>query len=208
MIQVTPDLRKKVRAASIFTEFKMSDTQHRTMKAFLSSPGFLQTGEEPPKHGKDAVVTFESMEEGFKADKLASVEDETHAKNEYNLAKEAREEAIKAAQDAKDEKETILGDSKGRKADAQKEKEEEEKSLVADTATLDTTKNDCSTTAQQFQERTDIRNGEIEAMMVAVKILEKVTKVRNPDEHEIPAKLMQVALVQTGRHAHHGHRPP
>jgi len=156
-------------------------------------------------HSAAAVETFENMEEDFKVDKEASIEDENHAKNEFNLAKEAREAAIQAAEDAKSEKEGILSDKRGRKGEAEGEKKEQEDALVADSTTLDTTKQDCATTAQQFKERTEIRTGEIEAMQIAVKILEKVTKVRNPDEHEIPAKeamFLQVGAVHNHKSKH------
>jgi chromosome segregation ATPase len=42
----------------------------------------------------------------------------------------------------------------------------------------------------EWEERSGIREGEIKAMGMAVKILGKVTGVRNPDTHEIPAKAL------------------
>jgi len=48
-----------------------------------------------------------------------------------------------------------------------------------------------------WEQRSAIRTGEIEAMEMAMKILSKVTGVRNPDTHEIPKKaLTQVSFLQ------------
>merc|ERR1719235_1430859 len=60
--------------------------------------------------------------------------------------------------------------------------------LSGDTATLEDTDKECKNTAAEFEQRTKIRTGELEAMAMAKKILAKVSGVRNPDEHEIPTK--------------------
>merc|ERR1719375_2790242 len=44
------------------------------------------------------------------------------------------------------------------------------------------------TKTEEWDERSKIRSGELEAMAMAKKILSKVTGVRNPDTHEIPTK--------------------
>jgi len=121
----------------------------------------------------------------------------------------------------KAEKEAFLSDSQGRKGEAEGEKSEQERTLVADTTTLDDTTKDCETTRQQFVDRTATRKGELEAMKMAVEILSKVTKVRNPDEHEIAKKEFiqlsstapfdygmaddAVALIQSSHHHHRRH---
>merc|ERR1719265_1447519 len=103
---------------------------------------------------------------------------------------QARDSAIKAAEDSKADKEGIKGDKESELAQAQSDKAEQEKMLEGDTATLESTDADCKTMTAEWDERTRVRNGELEAMAMAKKILSKVTGVRNPDEHEIPTKAL------------------
>merc|ERR1719321_1902960 len=60
--------------------------------------------------------------------------------------------------------------------------------LAGDTATQEDTDKTCKTKTEEWNERSKVRSGELEAMAMAKKILSKVTGVRNPDEHEIPTK--------------------
>merc|ERR1719163_870101 len=57
---------------------------------------------------------------------------------------------------------------------------------------------DCKTKKAEWDERSKIRSGELDAMAMAKKILSKVTGVRNPDTHDIPTKslLESTARVQ------------
>merc|ERR1719473_592372 len=174
--------------------------------SFIKSPSFLQepNGDDPPENDYDfksggIISTFKGMIEDFEVEKDQSTDEETTKKNNFNLAKKAREDAIKAAEDAKDEKETAKGDKESDKGTAEGSKSEEESALVADTALLEKTTKDCATTDSEWEERSKIRSDEIMAMEMAKKILSKVTKVRNPDEHEIAQKgFVQVSFIQTG----------
>merc|ERR1719174_260806 len=139
-------------------------------------------------HEGGVIETFKHLEEGWNVDKLSEEEQETNALNAYKLAKQARDTAIKTAKASKSEKEGIKGDKESEKAKAESDKGEQEKALSGDTATLEDTDKECKSTAAQFEERTKIRSGELEAMAMAKKILAKVSGVRNPDEHEIPTK--------------------
>jgi len=193
---------KKLRKAAVLTEYLMDAKQHTIVKQFLkklssASTGaeFVQeqSGEEPTvpdeeyvfKSG-DVIETFKGMSEDFVLQKGESVESQTKAKNDYNRAKTARDAAIEAAQDAKQTKETDVADKRSQKAQADSDKQAENKALVADSTTLDNTVADCQDMKNQFEERTKTRNDEIEAMKMAAKILEKVTGVRNPDTHDAP----------------------
>merc|ERR1719321_2125254 len=62
--------------------------------------------------------------------------------------------------------------------------------LAGDTATQEDTDKTCKTKTEEWNERSKVRSGELEAMAMAKKILSKVTGVRNPDEHEIPTKAL------------------
>merc|ERR1719428_1995505 len=177
----------------------------------IKSPSFLQeSGPDDaaydPEKANDydfksggIIATFKGMIEDFEVEKEQSTSEETTKKNNFNLSKKAREDAIKAAEDAKGEKETAKGDKESDKSTAENEKSEEESALVADTALLEKTTKDCATTDSEWEERSKIRSDEIMAMEMAKKILSKVTKVRNPDEHEIAQKgFVQVSFLQTG----------
>merc|ERR1712054_133551 len=62
------------------------------------------------------IETFKAMKAEFEADKLDSTTAETNKLNAYNLAKQARDTAIKTAEDSKKEKEDIKGDKESEKA--------------------------------------------------------------------------------------------
>merc|ERR1719335_1796890 len=141
------------------------------------------------------IETFKAMKAEFEADKLDSTSAETNKLNAYNLAKQARDTAISTAKDSKKEKEDIKGDKESDKAQSETAKSEEESALTGDTATLEQTDKECKTVTGEWEERSGIREGEIKAMGMAIKILGKVTGVRNPDEHEIPKKALMEATA-------------
>jgi len=200
--------KQKIRKAALLCEFKMTPAQHKEVMTLIKSPAFLQESgpEDPPENDYDfksggIIATFKGMIEDFEVEKEQSTDEETTKKNNFNLAKKAREDTIKAAEDAKGEKETAKGDKESAKSTAENDKSEEESALVADTTLLDDTTKDCATTDAEWEERSKIRADEIMAMEMAKKILSKVTKVRNPDTHEIAQKgsgFVQVSFIQTG----------
>merc|ERR1719169_308545 len=127
------------------------------------------------------IETFKAMKAEFEADKLDSTTAETNKLNAYNLAKQARDTAISTAKDSKKEKEDIKGDKESEKANSETTKSETESALADDTATLEQTDKDCKTMTSEWDERSGIREGEIKAVSMAIKILAKVGNVRNPD---------------------------
>merc|ERR1719213_942193 len=142
------------------------------------------------------IETFKAMKAEFEADKLDSTSAETNKLNAYNLAKQERDTAISTAKDSKKEKEDIKGDKESEKATSESTLSETETALADDTATLEQTDKECKTVTGEWEERSGIREGEIKAMDMAVKILSKVTGVRNPDEHEIPKKALLEATAR------------
>merc|ERR1719420_1125990 len=149
------------------------------------------------EHEGEIIETFEDMEGDLEHDKLDVHQREANAQNAYELAKKARDFAIDAAKDNKNEKVDIKADKGSQLAKAETDLSEEEKQLAGDSATLDSTDQECKMVNEGFEQRSAIRAGEIEAMEMAIKILSKVTGVRNPDTHEIPKKaLTQVSFLQ------------
>merc|ERR1719443_125598 len=136
------------------------------------------------------IDTFKHMEEGWAADKLSEDEQETNALQAYKLAKQARDSAISTAEASKSEKEGIKADRESAKAQAESDKAEQENMLEGDEASLESTDQECKSKTEEWNERSKIRDGELEAIAMAKKILSKVTGVRNPDTHEIPTKAL------------------
>merc|ERR1719199_1057702 len=141
------------------------------------------------------IETFKAMKAEFEADKLDSTTAETNKLNAYNLAKQARDTAISTAKASKKEKEDIKGDKEGDKATSESTLSETETALSDDTATYEQSDKECKTVTGEWEERSGIREGEIKAMGMAIKILGKVTGVRNPDSHEIPKKALMEATA-------------
>jgi len=147
----------------------------------------------------DILETFKGMNTEFEGEKLDSEQQETNKQNAYNLAKQARDYAINAAQESKKEKEDIKTDKESDQATAETSKASEESALVADSTSLDDTNKECTTKTAEWDTRSAVRSEEIEAIQVAQKILTKVTGVRNPDTHEIAQK----SLIAAKAHVMH-----
>merc|ERR1719160_1707669 len=141
------------------------------------------------------VATFEGMNDEFAEEKLDAQQQETNKQVAYKLAKQSRDFAIKAAEDSKKEKEKIKGDKESELADAESALDQEKTTLAGDSTTLDDTVKECTTKTAEWETRSGVREGEITALGVAMKILSKVSGVRNPDEHEIPAKSALFAMA-------------
>jgi len=160
-----------------------------------------ESGASYASHSGGILDTLDAMDQDFTVDQEESVEDQTHAQNEYNRAKKARDDALAAAGSAKEEKEGMLHTKKSDVLDAEADQKLQEEALAADSASLASTTLSCDTTKKEFQERTELRKGEIMAMETASKILTQITKVRNPDEHVIPGKhrsLIKTQVVVNG----------
>merc|ERR1719230_2268014 len=180
--------KRAVKKAMILAESRATVEQFKVFKSFI------QTGAAPKtqgvdKHGSVVVDLLKSLMADFEKQKVESTKEETEDKNQYNLAKQAQDYAIKEANSNKDAKSTDLSDKKSSLADNEATRDDEEGALASDTAQLNSVKADCTTKANEWDVRSKTRMGEIEAMSMAVKILAKVTNVRNPDTHEVPKKV-------------------
>jgi len=154
--------------------------------------GFLQ--DEQPSKPKAKKYSFKSqgviellkkLKEQFEDDKLEGTKAETNSLNQYNLAKDARDQAIKAAEKSKEEKEDIKGEAEGDLAEAEKDLKSTEDDLKADEESHETTVADCELKADEWKTRVATRDGEIKAMGMAIKIMAKVGGVRAPPSGEL-----------------------
>jgi len=145
------------------------------------------------EHEGEIIETFQDMDGDFRHDKLDVHQREANAQNAYELAKKARDFTIQAAKDAKREKENIKADKESELAKNTEDKSSLQSELEADELTLKDTEEKCTKNEEAWDQRSAVRAGEIEAMGMAIKILSKVSGVRDPDSHEIPKK----ALAET-----------
>jgi len=110
---------------------------------------------------------------------------ETEADNAYKLADAAKQQEIDAMtrslttkNEVKSAKESDLSTAESAKSDAERDRD------TAQTVLTDTTTT-CKTRADEWDERSSRRAGEIEAMGQAIEVLEKVTGVRSPESKGI-----------------------
>merc|ERR1719506_1281586 len=186
--------KRAVKKAMIYAESRASKEQMQVFQSFLQAAPHTKAVE---THGSVVVDLLKGLRADFEKSQVESTKEETEDKNQYNLAKQAQDYAISEAESAKSEKETILGDKGSDLADFLATLSDEENSLAADTAQLSSVNSDCTTKANEWDVRSKTRAGEIEAMQMAVKILSKVTNVRNPDTHEVPKKVyLQVSFLR------------
>merc|ERR1719401_529775 len=145
------------------------------------------------------LETFEKLAYEWNEKKAMESEEEMNEWNAYKLAKQARDDAIDAARSAEAEKTRIRSERAAQKSQADSNLAETENMLEADTASMENMDSECKTKKAEWDERSKVRSGELEAMAVAKKILSKVTGVRNPDTHEIPTKSLLEAAAHVSR---------
>merc|ERR1740130_1745957 len=152
--------------------------------------------------GGNILELLKQLELKFEDDLTQVEKEETNRVNSYNLAKDARDNAITAAEKAKDEKTDLKAEVDEEKAEAEGDLQDEQGELEADTGTLETTDKKCSVKTSEWEERSTTRSGEIEAINVAIKILAKVADVRteapsNPVPPASPVFLQLSAVDDT-----------
>merc|ERR1719172_120203 len=173
----------------------MSDNDRGVITAFLQGA--------QPKKPKAKVYTFKSqgviellkkLKEKFEGEQLDATKAETNSVNSYNLAKDAREQQEKAARKAKEEKENLLGETESALADMEEELTSTQEDLKANEASLAETAAECDVKTEEFAARSKVREGEIEAMGMAIKIIAKVGGVRAPKGGE--EELLATSFLQ------------
>jgi len=128
--------------------------------------------------GGNIIELLKQLKLKFEDDLTQVEKEETNRVNSYNLAKKARDNSITAAEKSKDEKTDLKAEVDEELAEAKSDLEDEEGELEADSGTLETTDKKCSVKTSEWEERSNTRSGEIEAINVAIKILAKVANVR------------------------------
>merc|ERR1719174_3659588 len=186
--------RVQKQAGKILSLLQVTEEQSTALKALIQAP----PTQEYAFKGGDTLELMKGLEHKFEDDKVDADKAETNSINAYNLAKKARENAMDAAEDSKDAKESALSSCNEELTDAKAAKADTEEDLAADSATLEETEKSCRLKTNEWNERSKTREGEIEAINVAIKILAKVADVRteasdNPVPPPSPVALLQVS---------------
>jgi len=197
--------QKKVSGVIALLETQMNHEQRTGLSHFTKTdPAEVMAAGDMQAHkksysfkGGNVLELLKQLELKFEDDLTQVEKEETNRVNSYNLAKDARDNAITAATKAKDEKTDLKAEVDEEKAEAEGDLEDEQGELEADTGTLETTDKKCSVKTSEWEERSATRSGEIEAINVAIKILAKVADVRteapsNPVPPASPLEFLQV----------------
>merc|ERR1719174_1447897 len=150
----------------------------------------------------NVVDLQKNLKKKFEDDREQATDDETAAANNFDVEKDARDAAITAAEDAKSEFETNLGDVQGDLEEARSSLSDAKEDLEADETSLKDTTKTCKTKAEEWDERCELREHEVEAMAAAEEILAKVADVRteapdNPVPPTHPVDLqMKLSFLQ------------
>jgi len=194
--------QKKIQ--KILALVEMSDSQRDQLQTFASTdPEDVKAKGDEAAHVKkynfksgNIIELLKELKLKFEDEQTAEEKQETNAVNAFNLAKDARDNAISAATDSKDEKTTLLGETNEALSAAESDLSDTKDELESDSATLDSTDKQCSVKASEWEERSEIRSGEVGAMNAAIKILQKVGGVsteapENPIPPASPLSLVQ-----------------
>merc|ERR1712224_828471 len=141
--------QKSVKKVLNLASMLVSDKEQVVISSFLQEM-------QQPKKPKAKVYSFKSqgviellkkLLEKFETDQLEATKAETNSLNAYNLAKQAREEALETAQKSKEEKENLKGSAEEAKIAAEKDLEETKGDLAKNEESLETVTADCQTKA-------------------------------------------------------------
>jgi len=125
------------------------------------------------------IEMLKSLKLKFKDELIAATTAETNSANAYALSGKAKEAQVKKTEAAKETKTTELSDAKGDLAKAEGDLENLEADFQADSELKSGTDKTCTIKKSEWEERSETRKLEIEAMQAAIDILAKVTGVRS-----------------------------
>lgn len=166
-------------ATSLAQAQKTAEVLLQTDPAEVMAAGDMQSHKKSYSFkGGNIIELLKQLKLKFEDDLTQVEKEETNRVNSYNLAKDARDNSITAAEKSKDEKTDLKAEVDEELAEAKSDLEDEEGELEADSGTLETTDKKCSVKTSEWEERSNTRSGEIEAINVAIKILAKVANVR------------------------------
>merc|ERR1719181_807988 len=149
-----------------------TEKQQQILEAFANKPRPDQLAEgDLSKHtdkydfkSENVIELLKQLKLKFQDDKTAGTKAETASINAFELSEEARKNAHKAATKSKNEKEVELSDTERAIADAEAELKSENSDLDADSKSLKETTDACAVKKSEWEERSETRSLEIQAM--------------------------------------------
>jgi len=149
---------------------------------------------------ENVIELLKELKLKFEDDKLTGTKEETNAVNSYDLSKEARDNALDAANASKKKKTRELAETDASITATEKQLGLTKKDLADDSKSLADTRDACRIKTSEWEERSNTRSLEIEAMNQAMKILSKSTGLRteapgNPVPPPSPVNFLQVGQV-------------
>eukprot|EP00928_Gymnodinium_smaydae_P015529 TRINITY_DN15746_c0_g3_i1.p1 TRINITY_DN15746_c0_g3~~TRINITY_DN15746_c0_g3_i1.p1 ORF type:complete len:758 (+),score=191.18 TRINITY_DN15746_c0_g3_i1:71-2275(+) len=126
----------------------------------------------------NVVELLKELKKKFQDDQLEGTKAETNAQNAHSLSSAALANSISAAESARTEKTSLLGDVQSALATANSSLLSAREDLDADSSNLDATKKSCTIKQSEWHERSEIRANEQKAIEAAIGILAKVAGVR------------------------------
>mmetsp|Transcript_93231 Transcript_93231/g.207377 ORF Transcript_93231/g.207377 Transcript_93231/m.207377 type:complete len:726 (-) Transcript_93231:46-2223(-) len=180
--------QQRVQEALALSGSSTTEEERQELEAFLGNATVrpeLKAGGDFEGHTKkyafkssSVIELLKGLKEKFETEKLGTTKAETNSINAYELAKNARQDLINAADKSKSAKDTELSDTESDLKKAKQAKKDEEADLEADQAALAQTQKSCALKKTEWAERSETRTNELESMKAAVGILSKVTGVR------------------------------
>jgi len=124
-------------------------------------------------HSNDIIAVLEGLLKTFKENKVELDTTEAHKRNDYELAKQQRENTIAFTQKTIDEKAKLAADKESEKERIKKDMDQEIADMDADQAFLDELTELGESKAKEFDQRSKTRAAEITALNEALKILKE-----------------------------------
>jgi len=185
---------------------KLSEAVRQVSKDISGDlPDFLAKGDygarvEKYSFKSDNIIDLlKELKMVFEDERVEGTKAETQEQNAFHLAKNARDAAVQAAEDAKSEKGENLVQVQFDLATAKSSLDATQGDLAADESSLEDTQRDCQMKKTEWEERSKLRANEVAAMDEGIKILAKVSGIRTepPTNPVLPTSPVGAETAET-----------
>jgi hypothetical protein len=149
--------------------------------------------------GGDVIEMLKTLKTDFEDELVELNKAEASSYNAHALADQAKQQEIDAATTSREAKTQVKGQKGSDLATAEANLKEATAGRDADQTVLEDTKTTCRQRAEEFDERTKTRAGEVKAMGEAIEALERITGVRAPADKGIETTFSGTDLLQFTR---------
>jgi hypothetical protein len=158
---------------------------------FDAQPTFRQSSKDSAPASGEIFGILKQMKETFETNLASSQKEEMENQKAYEDLKAAKEEEIAAGTSLADTKTQTLAMTDEKNAQSKENLEDTENTLAADTKFLANLKERCANMDQEYAERTNTRQLEIQAVSKALAFLS------SDEAHDLFTRTFNPALVQT-----------